>query len=58
MRLFIKLVNNNKNMNLRTLESDTRMMFFLANNPMGELVKVISKECKRIESKKRKVTAK
>jgi len=45
-------------MNLRTLESDTRMRFFLANNPMGELVKVISKECKRIESKKRKITAK
>jgi hypothetical protein len=58
MRLFIKLVNNNKNMNLRTLESDTRMRFFLANSPMGELVKVISKECKRIESKKRKLTAK
>ena len=58
MQLFIKLVNNNKNMNLRTLESDTRMRFFLANNPMGELVKVISKECKRIESKKRKVIAK
>ena len=58
MQLFIKLVNNNKNMNLRTLESDTRMRFFLANNPMGELVKVISKECKRIESKKRKKTAK
>jgi len=58
MRLFIKLVNNNKNMNVRRLESDTRMRFFLANNPMGELVKVISKECKRIESKKRKVTVK
>jgi hypothetical protein len=58
VQLFIKLVNNNKNMNLRTLESDTRMRFFLANNPMGELVKVISKECKRIESKKRKVTVK
>ena len=58
MQLFIKLVNNNKNMNLRTLESATRMRFFLANNPMGELVKVISKECKRIESKKRKVTVK
>ena len=45
-------------MNVRRLESDTRMRFFLANNPMGELVKVISKECKRIESKKRKVPAK
>jgi hypothetical protein len=45
-------------MNVRILESETRMRFFLANNPMGELVKVISKECKRIKSKKQKVTAK
>jgi len=34
------------------LESETRMRFFLANNPMGEFVKIISDECKRIEKKK------
>jgi hypothetical protein len=39
-------------MEVRTLESDTRMRFFLANNPMGELVKIVSRECKRIEKKK------
>lgn len=43
-------------MNVRILESETRMRFFLANNPMGELVKVISKECKRIKSKRLKET--
>ena len=44
-------------MNVRRLESDTRMRFFLANNPMGELIKVVTNECKRIKSKKRKETA-
>jgi hypothetical protein len=44
-------------MNVRRLESDTRMRFFLANNPIGELIKVVTDECKRIESKRRKVTA-
>jgi hypothetical protein len=39
-------------MEVRTLESDTRMRFFLGNNPMGEMVKIVSKECKRIEKKK------
>ena len=34
------------------LESDTRLRFFLANNPMGELVKIVSETCKRIEKKK------
>ena len=34
------------------LESDTRMRFFLANNPMGEFVKIVSETCKRIEKKK------
>jgi hypothetical protein len=58
MQLFIKLVNNNKNMKLRTLESDTRMRYLLGNNPIGELVKVVSNQCKKIESKRRKVTSK
>jgi hypothetical protein len=39
-------------MNVRILESDTRLRFFLANNPMGELIKVVCNECKR--NKKRK----
>jgi len=39
-------------MKLRTLESDTRMRFFLGNNPIGELVKVVSNQCKEIEAKK------
>jgi hypothetical protein len=39
-------------MGLRTLESDTRMRFFLGNNPLGEMVKIVSRECKRIEKKK------
>ena len=41
----------------RRLESDTRMRFFLANNPMGELIKVVTNECKRNKSKRRKNTA-
>jgi hypothetical protein len=44
-------------MNVRILESDTRMRFFLANNPMGELIKVVTDKCKRIESKKQKETS-
>ena len=39
-------------MKTRKLESDTRMRFFLANNPIGELVKILLDECKRIEKKK------
>jgi hypothetical protein len=39
-------------MKIRTLESDTRMRFFLANNPIGELVKIVLDECKQIEKKK------
>jgi hypothetical protein len=39
-------------MKVRRLESDTRMRFFLANNPIGEIVKIVSDECKRIEKKK------
>jgi hypothetical protein len=39
-------------MKTRKLESDTRMRFFLANNPIGELVKILVDECKRIEKKK------
>jgi hypothetical protein len=39
-------------MEVRRLESDTRMRFFIANNPVGEFVKILSDECKRIEKKK------
>jgi hypothetical protein len=34
------------------LESETRMRFFLANNPIGELVKIVLDECKQIEKRK------
>ena len=44
-------------MNVRRLESDTRMRFFLANNPMGELIKVVTDKCKRIKSKRQNETA-
>lgn len=44
-------------MKVRKLESETRMRFFLANNPIGELVKVVTNKCKRITSKRRKETA-
>ena len=44
-------------MNVRRLESDTRMRFFLANNPMGELIKVVTDKCKKIESKRQKDTS-
>lgn len=43
-------------MKVRTLESDTRMRYLLGNNPMGELVKVVSAVCKVRDSKTRKVT--
>jgi hypothetical protein len=39
-------------MKTRRLESDTRMRFLLGNNPIGEIVKLVSDECKRIEKKK------
>jgi hypothetical protein len=39
-------------MEIRTLESETRMRFLLGNNPMGEMIKIVSRECKRIEKKK------
>ena len=44
-------------MKVRRLESETRMRFFLGNNPIGELIKVVTDEYKRIESKGRKVTS-
>lgn len=44
-------------MNVRRLESNTRMRFFLVNNPIGELIKVVSNQCKRIESKRQKETS-
>jgi hypothetical protein len=34
------------------LESETRLRFLLGNNPIGELVKIVSETCKRIEKKK------
>jgi hypothetical protein len=43
-------------MNVRILESDSRMRYLLGNNPIGELVKVVSNQCKKIESKRQKVT--
>jgi hypothetical protein len=39
-------------MKVRMLESDTRMRFLLGNNPIGELVKMVSDTCKQIEKKK------
>jgi hypothetical protein len=39
-------------MKTRRLESDTRMRFLLGNNPIGEMVKLVSDECKKIEKKK------
>ena len=44
-------------MNVRRLESDTRMRYLLGNNPMGELIKVVSNQCKIIESKRQKDTS-
>lgn len=44
-------------MKVRRLESDTRMRFFLANNPIGELIKVVTDKCKKIESKRQKDTS-
>jgi hypothetical protein len=45
-------INNINKMKTRRLESDTRMRFLLGNNPIGEMVKLVSDECKRIEKKK------
>ena len=44
-------------MNVRRLESDTRMRFFLANNPLGEFIKVVTNKCKKNESNRRKDTS-
>jgi hypothetical protein len=44
-------------MKVRRLESETRMRYLLGNNPMGELVRVVSNQCKKIESKRKQVTA-
>jgi len=41
-------------MKTRTLESDTRMRYLLGNNPMGELIKMVSNECKKIEYRRKK----
>jgi len=45
-------INNINKMEVRRLESDTRMRFLIGNNPIGEFVKILSDECKRIEKKK------
>jgi len=39
-------------MEAKKLESTTRMRFLLGNNPLGEMVKIVSRECKKIEKKK------
>jgi hypothetical protein len=44
-------------MNVRILESGTRLRFFLANNPMGELIKVVCNECKRNKKRRPKETS-
>lgn len=44
-------------MKQRRLESDTRMRFFLANNPMGELVKIVSNVCKKTDRRRQKVNS-
>ena len=44
-------------MTVRKLESETRLRFFLANNPMGELVKVVCNECKRNNKRRPKETS-
>ena len=45
-------------MKLRTLESDTRMRFLLGSNPIGELVKAVSDECKAVKKRKNEVRVK
>ena len=45
-------LHKQNNMKIRRLESDTRMRFLLGNNPIGEMVKLVSDECKKIEKKK------
>ena len=44
-------------MNVRILESDTRLRLFLANNPMGELIKVVCNECKKNKKRRPKETS-
>lgn len=44
-------------MKQRRLESDTRMRYLLGNNPTGELVKIVSNVCKKIEQKRQKITS-
>lgn len=40
----------------RRLESNSRMKYLLGNNPIGELVKVVTIACKKKETKKSEVT--
>ena len=42
----------------RMLESDTRMRFLLGNNPIGELVKVVSNTCKKVKKREHEVRIK
>jgi hypothetical protein len=44
-------------MNVRRFESDTRTRFFLANNPLGEFIKLVTNKCKKTESKRQKDTS-
>ena len=44
-------------MRQKRLESDTRMKYLLGNNPTGELVKIVSNVCKKIEQKRQKITS-
>jgi endo-1,4-beta-mannosidase len=34
-------------MNVRKLESETRLRFLIGNNPIGELVKIVLDTCKK-----------
>ncbi len=45
------------NKELRRLESDMRMRFLIGNNPMGEIVKILNRECQRkhITAKRKKI---
>ena len=45
-------------MKLRRLESNTRMRYLLGSNPIGELVKIVSDECKVVEKRKHEIRIK
>lgn len=37
---------------IRTLESETRMRYLLGNNPMGELIRIVQRECNKTNERK------